>query len=237
MSSQAGMDFGDKHQEKYAKVIDTWTNKVDNVSEVSKKLEGKWGATLLDTLAEPLIEALTSKDALGQWEKAGVKLPSKEALKMFSEIAAKYSLAYASPDLLRRLVISVKNDKANPPETTDKALTAALRVVRPSELATRSPQTVAQIFDMAKDRFNSVLNRFLQRDSQFTGRRQWVTEGSNSRHSNLNNQIRDEGDSFTYKKQDVQGPRPVGGNPADWSNCSCRIQYEKSNGKWVDVTD
>lgn len=237
MSSQAGMDFGDKHQEKYAKAIDTWTNKVGKVSEVSKKLEGQWGNTLLDALAEPLIEALTSKDALGQWEKAGVKLPSKEAMKMFSEIAAKYSLAYASPDLLRRLVNSVKNDKANPPETSNKAVTAALRVVRPSELANRSPQTVAQIFDMAKDKFNSVLNRFLQRDNQFTGRRQWITDGAHSRHANLNKEVRDEGDDFTYKKQAISGPRPVGGNPADWSNCSCRLQYEKSNGKWVSVSD
>lgn len=234
MSSQAGMDFGDKHQEKYAKAIDNWTGKVAKVSDVSKKLEGQWGNTLLDALAEPLIEALTSKDALGQWEKAGLKLPSKETIKMFSEIAAKFSLAYASPDLLRRLVISVKADKANPPE---KALTAALKVIRPEELAKRSPQTVAQIFDMAKDRFNAVLNRFLQRDSQLTGRRRWVTDGKDSRHAALNQVVRDEGTPFSYKKNDVHGPRPVGGNPADWSNCSCRLQYEKSNGKWVNPTD
>lgn len=234
MSSKAGMDFGDEHQEKYAKAIETWTQKVDNVSEVNKKLEDKWGNTLLDALSEPLIEALTSKDALAQWEKAGLKLPNKQVLKMFSEIAAKYSLAYASPDLLRRLVVSVKADKANP---SKDSLTAALRVVRPPELAKRSPQTVAQIFDMAKDRFNSVLSRFLQRDDQLTGRRRWVTDDSNSRHSSLNQEVRDEGEEFTYKKRSIHGPRPVGGNPADWSNCSCRIEYEKSSGKWVDVTD
>lgn len=230
MSSEAGMNFGSKHHEKYAKIIDTWSNK--DISKVTDKLEGKWGEDLLEALADPLIEELTSNDSLRQWSKAA-DLPSKEVLSMYSKIAVKYSLAHASTDLLRRLVISVKNDRSNPPET----VTAAARVVRPSELAARSPQTVAQIFDMAKDQFNSLLGKYFYKKNQFTGRRQWITADKNSRHKALNGVIADPDEAFTYKKQEIHGPRPVGGNPADWSNCSCRLKYERTNGKWVDVTD
>lgn len=232
MSSKAGMDFGETHHEDYSKIIDSWAKK--NISNVNKNLEGTWGADLIDALAEPLIEALIAKDALHQWTKTGVKLPDKEVLRMYSEIAVKYSLAYASPDLLRRLASSVKADKANPPE---KALTAAVRIVRPSELAKRSPQTVAQIYDMAKDKFNSVVNRYMQRTDQFTGQKKWVTDSKDSRHSALNQVVKDESEDFTYKKDNIGGPRPVGGNPADWSNCSCKIQYRTKRGSWVDVTD
>lgn len=232
MSSKAGLEFGAEHHEKYAKVLDKWSNK--NISEVTDKTAEKWGADLLDALGDPVIESLSSKEALGQWKKAGVKLPSKETIKMFSEIAAKYSLGHASPDLLRRLVLSVKNNKENP-----VVLTAAAegKIVRPSELIKRSPQTVAQLFDMAKDKFNDVMSRYLKKDAQFTGKKRWVTVGNHSRHADLDKEVRDEGGTFTYKKKSIGGPRPVGGNPGDWSNCSCRLEYQKSNGKWVSITD
>jgi hypothetical protein len=228
MSSLAGMEFGDKHQDKYSEIIDTWADK--DISDVSKKLEKQWGTDLFNVLADPVIEALLEKEALAKWTKAGLDLPSKDTLKLYSQTAAKYALSQASPDLLKRLVKSVKADKENPPDT----VTAAARVVRPSELAARSPQTLAQMYDMAKDKFNSVLSKFLRNGDQLTGKRQWITFDKSSRHRSLDNVIIDEDEQFTYKKQKIDGPRPIGGNPADWSNCSCRILFQRKDGKWVD---
>lgn len=234
MSSKQGMEFGSEYYGDYAKVLESWTDKVKNSTEVDAELEAKWGVDLFKALSDPVTEALMAKVALAQWAKQDVDLPSKEALRMFSGIAAKYSLSYATPDLLRRLVRSVKEDKKNPPEDT---VTAAIRVMRPSELVHRAPQTVAQIFDMAKDQFNDLIYRFQTRKETFTGRRRWVTVGEHGRHQDLDGEIRGPDEEFTYKKKSIVGPRPVGGNPADWSNCSCVTDYEKTDGKWVRVTD
>lgn len=230
MSSELGMEFGDKHQEKYAKVLETWTKKSEKVSEVSEALATKWGNDLFAALEEPVIEALSSKVAVAQWAKNGADIPTKEVLEMFSKIAAKYALSFASPDLLRRLVRSVN-------ESDNETLVAAGKVMTPGELISRSSQTVAQIFDMAKDRFNDVMNTFQKKKKKFTGKKRWATYGDNSRHADLDGDIRDIDESFVYKKKAVKGPRPPGGNPADWSNCSCRIQYQKTNGKWIDIED
>lgn len=252
LSSELGMSFGDKHHEKYAEVLEAWTNTAAG-KKVTDGMAEKWGADLHDALAEDLIEALMSKDDLSDWSSKGITMPSRETLKMFSQIAAKYSLQYASRDLLDRLVKSVTFDKENPSETivasssatltwtgsdylasnTTSTITAAIRPMRPLELAKRSPLTVAQIFDMAKDKFKIVLSGHFERKNELTGRRKWVTTGKNSRHGALNGEIKGPEELFTYSGEEIAHPRPVGGSPAHWSNCSCRLEYETRNGKWV----
>lgn len=224
MSSDTAMEFGDKHQERYAKVLEKWTRKVGGVEAPSDSLVAQWGADLDKALGEEVLAALLSPEALKKW--IGVDLPSQDTLERYSKIAVKYSLNLASVDLLRRLVKSVKAEKDNKPES----VTAAL--FRPSELIKRASQTVAQMFDMAKDQFNAVLNRDLERKQALTGRKRWVSTGDNSRHASLHHEIRDQGDTFTYKKQQISGPRPPGGSPFDWSNCSCYTELQRKDGTW-----
>jgi hypothetical protein len=228
MSSELGMSFGEKHHEKYSEVLESWANTAAG-QEITESMVEKWGKDLYAALSEDLIEALMSKSEISEWSGKGISLPSKETLEMFSQIAAKYSLQYASKDLLERLVKSATFDKENPSED---AVTAAIRPMRPSGLIKRSNLTVAQIFDMAKDKFTNVLGNHLAKNNQFTGRRRWIS-GRNSRHGALNGQIKGPEELFTYKNEEIATPRPVGGSPANWSNCSCRIEYETRNGKWV----
>lgn len=227
MSSILANDFAEKHHEKYAAVVETWANKAVG-EKVTDEMTAKWGADLHEALSESLSESLTS-DSFSHWERHGVKLPSTETLVRFSQIAVKYSLQYATADLLKRLIKSADWNRANPPEIT----AAAIRPMRPAELAARSPQTVAQIYDMAKDKLNKTLNSFFTKKNQFTGRRKWVTEGKNSRHAALNDEIKGPDEYFTYNKEKIAAPRPVGGSPANWSNCSCQLSYELKNGNWI----
>ena len=219
MSSEAAMIFGDKHQEKYAKVIQKWEKRVEGVSKLSKKTEDKWGADLEKALGDEVHAAILSSN---HWKK--VKLPSDETLKRYADIAIKYALNHATDDLLKRLTDSVN-------KAPDEAVTAAID--KPSEYVKRAAQTVAQIYDMAKDRFNSIINRRLESKEELTGRKRWVTVGDNSRHAALHHEVRPQDGTFTYKKTQVSGPRPVGGNPADWSNCSCYLEYERKDGSWI----
>jgi hypothetical protein len=229
LSSELGMSFGENHHEKYSEVLEAWANTAAG-EKITDAMVEKWGADLYAALSEDLIDSLMAKDDLSEWSGKGISLPSKEILTMFSQIAAKYSLQYATRDLLDRLVKSATYDKENPPED---AITAAIRPMRPSELMKRSPQTLAQIFDMAKDKFNAVLNNHFTKTNQFTGRRRWVTVGKNSRHAALNGEIKGPEELFSYENEKIVAPRPVGGSPAHWSNCSCRLEYETKKGKWV----
>ncbi len=229
MSSELGMSFGENHHEKYSEVLEAWANTAAG-QEITDAMVEKWGKDLYSALAEDLIETLMSKSEISAWSSKGVSLPSPETLKMFSQIAAKYSLQYASRDLLDRLVKSATFDKENP---SDEAVTAAIRPVRPTTLIKRSPLTLAQIFDMAKDKFTSILGTSLTKNNQFTGRRRWITAGRSSRHSALNGQIKGPEDLFVFNGEEIVAPRPVGGSPANWSNCSCYLEYETSKGRWV----
>lgn len=229
MSSELAMSFGEEHHEKYAEVLEAWTNTAAG-EKVTDAMAEKWGSDLHEALAEDLMEALVAKDDLSGWSGKGITLPSSETLKMFSQIAVKYSLQYASRDLLDRLVKSSTFDKENPSSDT---VTAAIKPMRPTELVKRSHLTVAQIFDMAKDKFIVVLSRHLTKNNQFTGRRRWVTAGKNSRHGSLNGQTKGPDEFFSYQKEKIAAPRPVGGSPAHWSNCSCTLEYETRKGKWV----
>lgn len=252
MSSELGTIFGENHHEKYAEVLEAWANTAAG-EKITDAMAEKWGADLYSALSEDLIEALMSKEEISEWSSKGISLPSNETLQRFSQIAAKYSLQYATRDLLDRLVKSATFDKENPSDiitassnititwtgidfvttNTSNSFTAAIRPMRPSELVKRSPQTLAQVFDMAKDKFTHVLGRHLVNTNQFTGRRRWVTSGKDSRHAGLNHEIKDFNEKFTFNKEQIVGPRPVGGSPAHWSNCSCRLEYETKKGKWV----
>lgn len=229
MSSNLAMLFGENHHEKYSEVLKSWSNTTHS-GKLTDAMVVKWGADLNVALSEDLIKALVSKDDLSSWSSKGIRLPSPETLKMFSQIAAKYSLQYASRDLLNRFLKSVTFDKENPSED---AVTAAIRPVRPSVIIDRSPLTVAQIYDMAKDKFTNILSNYLTKNDQFTGRRKWITNSKNSRHASLNDEIRGPNEYFIYDKEKVAAPRPVGGDPASWSNCSCYLLYELRNRKWV----
>lgn len=222
MSSEAGSLFGEEHQDKYKLVLEAWANSPLR-DKVTDAMAEKWGADLHEALSEDLITSLMDKKALSAWS---TTLPSRETLKMFSQIAVKYSLQHASRDLLIRLVKSATFDREN-------SITAAIKPMRPSELVKRSPLTVAQIFDMAKDKFSHVLSRYLTKNEQFTGRRRWETAGKNSRHAALNHEIKGPDDFFTFNKEKIVAPRPVGGSPASWSNCSCTTSYERRDGKWI----
>lgn len=228
MSSELANNFAEKHHEKYAAVVETWADKAVG-EKITDNLAEKWGADLHEALAEDLLESLTAEDPFSKW-KGQLTLPSKETLVRFSQIAVKYSLQYATTDLLKRLIRSADWNRANPP---DSITAAAIRPMRPAELAARSPQTVAQIFDMTKDKLNNTLNNFFSRKNQFTGRRKWVTESKNSRHAALNGEIKGPDEYFVFKKEKIAAPRPVGGSPASWSNCSCQLSYELKNGNWI----
>lgn len=243
MSTELGDQFGAEHHEKYSEVLEAWANSVTG-DKISDKMVEKWGADLHDALAEDIITSLTSKDSISPWLKADLKLPSKETLERYSQIAAKYSLQYATRDLLDRLIKSADFNKENPVEdsVTDDTVTASFYSgnlvaagikMRPSELAKRSPQTVAQIFDMAKDKFVSIISNRLTKEVQLTGERRWVTDGENSRHAELHHEIKKPGEFFSYNKEKIAAPRPVGGAPESWSNCSCTTQYRTKKGSWV----
>jgi len=228
MSSELATQFAEKHSDKYAEVLSKWADKVDG--SVSNSLQDAWGKDLHEALAEALIEDLVETSGWGELN------PSKELRTMYSQIAAKYALSYATSDLLIRLAKSVKEDKANPAVITADGEVSG-RIVRPSELIKRSAQTVAQIYDMAKDSFNAAVDRALTRNNMTTGNRRWVVVNpEESRHADMHHQIRAADQPFFFKKQKVNGPRPVKGNPADWSNCSCYLEYQTAKGKWLRVT-
>lgn len=227
MSTEQGNLFGAAHQEQYAEVLEAWASSPTG-EKVTDAMVAKWGADLHAALAEDLIETLLTES---NWSNSDIDLPSEETLKMFSQIAVKYSLQYASKDLLERLLRSSHWDKENPSE----ALTAAVRPMRPSELVKRSHLTVAQIFDMARDKFDTVISNHLTKNNQLTGQRRWETSGKNSRHAALNGEVRGPGEFFTYNGEDVVSPRPVGGSPASWSNCGCYLSRQRKDGKWTSL--
>lgn len=253
MSTELANSFAEDHHEKYAEVLDAWASTAAG-KEVTDAMVEKWGADLHKALADDLIEALMAKDALALWSGKGVSLPSKETLYRFSQIAAKYALQYSTRDLLNRLVKSATYNKENPaetitasssssliwtgaaytPTTSSSSISFAIRPMRPSELSKRSPQTVAQIFDMAKDKFSGSVQRFMVKTGQFSGRRRWNTHSKDSRHAALNGEIKDFNEFFSFNKEKVVGPRPVGGSPAHWSNCSCTISFETRKGRWIE---
>lgn len=228
MSSKAAMDFGDDYQQKYSLILKRWEKKIKGAGKVTASMEEKWAADLQKELAELLSDSLMSEEEIKGWNK--LDLPSLETRHNFTKIGVKFALSVASADLLRRYVKSVKETKDLPP---GESPVGGLKVYRPGEFIARASQTLAQIYDMATDKFNAVMNSFLKRKGEVTGRRKWVTVGGDSRHAALDGQIRNEGGTFTFNKKSVYGPRPADGNPKDWSGCSCFLTFERSDGTWT----
>lgn len=258
MSSKIAMEFGDTHQEEYEKIASKWAKKLGGSGKVSNKTRSEWGIDLQHSLGDQVEEGL-KKYTLSRWKSAG-KLPPKDLLEMYTKIAVKGALAIDTGDLLQRLkdsaaitefavnsinsVNSINRDNSTKSTRSPRLVvplrlkteTSEFAVMQVPELLKRSSQTVAQIFDMAQDRFDGLIGRYFKKTGQASGKRQWVTEYSKSgpsRHAALNGQVKSENEDFIYEGEKVHGPRPPGGSPANWSNCGCRLSYELSKGVWT----
>lgn len=234
MSTKLGDEFGQAHGEEYARVVVKWAKRLKGVEKVSDEDRKKWGVDLRKALGPQIMGVIEAEIAPG-WKKAG-ELPTDETLQRFYQIAAKIALEKEMGDLLLRLrdMAQRPEPEGESPEDALKALTSAGFLV--TQAVKRSAQTVAQIFDMVSDRFNGLMERFFTRKGSLTGRRRWQTASLKSRHRRLDGQIKTEGDLFIFKGDSVYGPRPPGGSPENWSNCSCLLQRERTDGNWVTVT-
>lgn len=227
MSTELAKEFGANNGEDYGKVIEKWGKKLKGVKRISEESKKEWSTDLRKALSPHLVESLI-KEISPQWKKVGTA-PSSDTIKRFAQTAAKTSLDKDMNDLLERLRLM-----AQEPEPINASLTAANTV---SEALKRVGQTVSQIFDMVVDKFNGIMERFFVGKGDLTGRRRWQTNSTPSRHSSLNGQVKSTGELFTFNGEAIFGPRPTGDFPASiWSNCSCTISYEKSNGDWVRIT-
>ena len=219
MSSEFAMDFGAKYGNEYGRVIDKWSRKLDGVDKITDSMRVEWGADLEKALGEQVSEALR-KQAISKWKGKGVTLPSDESLERFVIVSTKRALISDTNDLLKRLQISSNTIVAAP--------------MSPIELVKRAGQTVAQILDMSFDRFDALMFTALRLTGQVSNVRRWNTSGTKqSRHGGLNGEEKEEGEFFTYNGNKVYGPRPPGGDPGDWSNCSCYLTYRTNRGKWL----
>lgn len=221
MSSKQGTRFGEEFGSEYGEVVEKWGKRLKGVEKISDSMKKEWSADMEKSLGEQVLKSLKSQANV--WKSVS-PLPSDETLERFAKIAVKGSLAEDSMDLLERL-----RKMAQEPEPED-AITAAITV---GEALKRVGQTVSQVFDMAKDRFNRLMSNHFRDEGKLTGRRRWRTTSLKSRHRQLNHQVKSEGDNFIFKGSSVYGPRPPGGSPENWSNCSCYLQLEKDNGDWV----
>jgi hypothetical protein len=247
MSSKLAMAFGDTYQDDYRKVATKWAKKLSSSGKLSDKTRSEWGIDLQDSLGEQVIDGLIDH-TLSSWKNAG-SLPPKDILQMYAKIAAKGALAVNTIDLLHRLKDA---PTASDTEFGEKSENLTIFSENPTvfdenqanftefspmtkaELIKRSSQTLSQIFDMAQDRFNGLVNKYLTKTDQSTGKRRWVTVASTSgpsRHAALDGEVRDEDEDFIFEGESVYGPRPPGGSPAHWSNCSCYISYIGKNGR------
>lgn len=224
MSSELGIGFGQEYGEEYGKVVAKWGKRLKGVKRISDEIKKEWSVDLRKALESQLVEVIVKKTSPG-WKKVG-ELPSDETIKRFAQTAAKGSLEQDTNDLLERLRLM-----AQEPES-EEAITAAITV---SEALKRVGQTVSQIFDMVKDRFNGTMERYNRRQGKLTGRRRWQTNSLKSRHSRLDGQVKSEDERFVYKGESVYGPRPPGGSPANWSNCSCSLDVQRRDGDWVSI--
>lgn len=69
---------------------------------------------------------------------------------------------------------------------------------------------------------------------ELTGRRRWrVADPETSRHSDLDGEVADAGEGFTFGDLDFSGPREDPADVEQWSNCSCVLEYETIDGTWL----
>lgn len=214
MSTQVGTKFGLTYAETYGEVIEKWAKKLEGVSEIDDATRSEWNADLEKALGEEVKDAILRYTAK-EWSKTGAAMPSKATIERYAQIAAKGALQADTGDLLHRLQISANTEPT-------EAITAA---VLPGELIKRAHQTVSQIFDMAQDRFNRSIAKFSAKVKGKPMKRTWHTNSKNSRHAALDGQSKTEDEMFEYDGEKIYGPRPPGGSPANWSNCSCTLRY------------
>lgn len=223
MSSELGTKFGDKHGADFGEIASDWAVKLQGIDKITSDQQQEWSSDLIKSLGVSAARILMSH-VVTTWKRAGLLLPSKETLKLFSDIAIKAGLGLHTFDLLKRL-----HERSNAPE---EVVTADATM---DPLAIRAPQTLAQIFDMIKDFFGRLIERFNRRKGNLTGERTWHINHSPSRHSRLDGQTKSEDENFNYKGEEIYGPRPPGGDPANWSNCSCYLSLGTKNGKEVRI--
>lgn len=223
MSTELAMDFGQKYGKEYGDVVEKWAKRLKGVTQVSAEMQDEWGADLRKSLEVQIVDTLVDQIA-PEWKKVG-PLPSDETVKRFAQTAAKASLQQDMGDLLVRL-------RAMAQEEEPEMITAAMLV---STALKRVFPAVAQIFDMVGDRFGGIIEKYFQRKKALTGRRRWRVASLGSRHRRLDGEVRGEGENFEYKGQSIYGPRPPGGSPENWSNCSCLILYQRSDGSWTET--
>lgn len=215
----------------YAAVLARWSKKIKPGDKISDADREAWTADLRKALEQDLVAKL-KEDVTKEWAAAKLPIPSDETLDRFAKTAAKKALGPDAYDLLSRLPTFTD------PDTAQEALDVLTAASPWGFVIKRSVLAVSQMFDMAADAYNATIGRFFQKSGALTGRRQWhvtsvTKKGTQSRHESLDGQIRNEGESFEFKGESVYGPRPPGGSPAHWSNCSCYLTYEKENGDWV----
>lgn len=225
MSTPLGVTFAQSHGGAYSDILEQWGVSLKGVSEITDEMKAAWVADLRQALEEPLLSSLLDKPATS-WKRVG-KFSSSDSMKRFAQVAVRRSLAQDHFDLLDRLHRIAQEEEPN-----IQSLQAAITV---GTILKRVPQTIAQIYDMVVDKFNYTVKQAFKRKGSLTGRRRWRTNSPESRHAELDGQIKGEDERFNYKGNSIKGPRPVGGSPDNWSGCSCTIQYERSNGDWTSV--
>lgn len=226
MSTPIAAEFGNQHGDAYGEFLEKWASKLKGVDKITDELRVEWSSDLQKILGEEAVNTLI-KEVSPKWKRVG-SLPDKESLDRYAQMTVKRSLFTDTEDLLERLRV-----RAQLPDEEVDEITAAIFPV--NHLVKRARQTVAQVFDMVKDRFDRVLGKHYEDKKQLTGRRRWRTTSLNSRHKDLNLVEKGSGENFSYKGQSISGPRPLGGSPENWSNCSCFIQYERANGEWISI--
>lgn len=226
MSTPIAMEFGNNHGDEYGELIAKWAKKLKGVDKVTDDLRQEWASDLQKVLGKTVTNTLL-KDVSPKWKKVGA-LPDKDTLERYAQMSVKQSFFTDTEDLLERLRVRAQR----PDEELDE-VTAAIFPV--SHLVKRAGQTVAQVFDMVKDRFDRILGRYYEEEDQLTGRRRWRTTSLNSRHKDLNLTVKAQGEDFVFNGNSISGPRPAGGSPENWSNCSCYLQYERANGEWITI--
>lgn len=217
-AKKVGIQVGSEYQ----RVLAAWAWRLRTVERVSAKMKAEWSRDLRAALETDLTSALLEQ-AASRWINAGIELPAPATVRRFATIAVRKALGPEAEDLLGRF-----QDAAS--ETNNRLPVDAY--LNPNKTA----QTTAQIYDMAADSFNESIARRAAADNQLTGRKRWqTTGGAASRHANLQGQIRTLRQAFDDAGRQIQGPRPTGGHPNHWSNCSCRLQYETSDGNWISL--
>lgn len=236
MSTQVGTKFGITYAETYGEVIEKWAKKLEGVSEIDDATRSEWNADLEKALGEEVKDAILRYTAK-EWSRTGAAMPSKATIERYAQIAAKGALQADTGDLLHRLQISANTEPTEAITASiklsnchlctgcDTCLDSITAAVLPGELIKRAHQTVSQIFDMAQDRFNRSIAKFSAKVKGKPMKRTWHTNSKNSRHAALDGQSKTEDEMFEYDGEKIYGPRPPGGSPANWSNCSCTLRY------------